>query len=258
MAEHKVRNLKESNKVTRIIVPVSGGKDSQVCLKLAVQEHGKENVRGVFCDTKFEHPLTYSHLDYMESLYGVKIDRINNGSVEDLVLKYKRFPSPRVRFCTDRLKIRTSKEYYKRAAEDGAFEVWYGMRSDESIQRAKRYADISADSLYMPHEVLPSSYPKYFGQKLGILFRLPILDWTERDVFEELNGEENPLYRQGERRVGCFPCLASSDRAKASSFNHDAFGESQYKKVLWLEETTGASVWSKKVDDKQGCLICSI
>lgn len=244
-----------------IYVPVSGGKDSQVCLKLAVEQHGKENVTGVFFDTKFEHPLTYSHLDYMESLYGVPIDRINNGSVEELVLKYKRFPGARSRFCTDRLKIQASKSYYKEKAVNGGFEVWYGMRSNESTQRAKRYADISAESLYMPHEVLPSSYPKYFGEKLGILFRLPILDWAEQDVFEELRGEENPLYRQGSKRVGCFPCLASGDKAKFNDFNHDEFGQEQYKKVMWLSEQIDRSVWTSKgmkQQEEQGCLICSM
>jgi 3'-phosphoadenosine 5'-phosphosulfate sulfotransferase (PAPS reductase)/FAD synthetase len=242
----------------RIIVPVSGGKDSQVCLKLAIEYAGKENVSGVFFDTKFEHPLTYQHVEFIESLYGVPIERINNGSVEDLVLKFKRFPGPRSRFCTDRLKIQASKNYYKEEAKKGPFEVWYGMRSDESRQRAKRYADVSSESLYMPHEVLPSSYPKYFGQKLGIMFRLPILDWSEQDVFDKLNGEENPLYAQGAKRVGCFPCLASSDKSKKADFLHDDFGRQQYQKVIWMEQQTGASVWAKKPDDNQQCLICSI
>lgn len=242
----------------RIIVPVSGGKDSQACLKLAVEKHGIANVSGVFFDTKFEHPLTYEHVDKIAAMYKVHIEKVNNGSVQDLVLKYKRFPGPRSRFCTDRLKIQASKIYYKEQAKEGPFEVWYGMRSDESKQRAKRYAQVDPDSLYAPHEVLPSSYPKYFKEKLGIMFRLPILSWSETDVFEYLNGEENPLYRQGARRVGCFPCLASSDKAKLNDFNHDAFGKQQYKKVLWMEQETGASVWSKKPDDNQQCLICQI
>ena len=40
----------------KCIVPVSGGKDSQCCLKLAVDEFGSDQVIGLFCDTKFEHP----------------------------------------------------------------------------------------------------------------------------------------------------------------------------------------------------------
>jgi len=242
----------------KIVVPISGGKDSQACLKLAIENFNKEDILGVFYDTKFEHPLTYEHVNNIEKLYGVKIEKVSGGSVEELVLKYKRFPGPRSRFCTDRLKIQQSKIFYKKLAEtNGPFEVWYGMRSNESRQRAKRYADISAESLYAPHEVLPSSYPKYFATKLNIKFRLPILDWTEEDVFEYLAGEENPLYKQGAKRVGCFPCLASSDKAKQKDFLHDDFGKQQYKKVLWLEQQTGASVWSKE-DSAQQCLICNI
>ncbi len=46
----------------KIVVPVSGGKDSQACLKMAVSEVGADHVIGLFCDTQFEHPLTYAHV----------------------------------------------------------------------------------------------------------------------------------------------------------------------------------------------------
>jgi len=124
--------------VTKIIVPVSGGKDSQACLKMALLEHGAANVIGLFCDTKFEHPLTYKHIDTMRELYGVRIDTVCGGSVIESCLDNKRFPSGTGRFCTDKLKIRETRIYLKNHAEKyGSAQVWYGMRTDESAQSRK-------------------------------------------------------------------------------------------------------------------------
>lgn len=240
-----------------ILVPISGGKDSQTCLKLAVQT-GKQ-VLGLFCDTQFEHPKTYSHIDWMEQHYGVKIDRVTAGSVEEKVLKYGRFPGGGARHCTDELKIQISKKYYKQLAEEqGGFEVWLGMRLNESHERKKRYDGKIDSELYPPHEIM-RKFPKYLA-KLGVMFRLPILEWSSDEVLAFLDGEQNPLYSEGFDRVGCFPCLAGGDKWKAKAFRHDDFGRQQYQKVIMLEQQIGKSVWTSKSGKEmgQGCLICSI
>ena len=46
----------------KIIVSFSGGKDSQACLIWAVEKYGAKNVQAVFCDTGWEHELTYKHI----------------------------------------------------------------------------------------------------------------------------------------------------------------------------------------------------
>ena len=251
----------------KVLVPVSGGKDSQSCLKLAVQEHGIDSVLGLFCDTKFEHPKTYDHVEYMKTLYRVEIVTVNGGSVIEKSLKYKRFPGGGARHCTDELKIRETKIFAKEFAENqGGFEIWYGMRSDESSEREKRYAGKVCDEVYEPHEVMPRKYPKYLG-KMGVRFRLPILHWSTLDVLEFLDGEQNPLYKEGFDRVGCFPCLASGDKWKEKAFNHDDFGRSQYAKVLDAQEKIKALggqgiIWTSQEgkfrNEAQGCLVCSI
>lgn len=148
-----------------VVVPVSGGKDSQVCLKLAVAQFGADRVRGLFCDTQFEHPKTYAHVEYMRQLYGVQIDVVTGGSVLEKTLKYKRFPGGGARHCTSELKIRETKIYCKSlAAVNGPFEVWYGMRSEEGTERRHRYAGKVSDELYAPHEIMPSKYPKYLAK----------------------------------------------------------------------------------------------
>jgi 3'-phosphoadenosine 5'-phosphosulfate sulfotransferase (PAPS reductase)/FAD synthetase len=247
----------------KIIVPVSGGKDSQACLKMAVEEYGSENVRGLFCDTHFEHPLTYQHILNIAARYGVRIDFVSGGTVIQKSLRYGRFPGGGARHCTDELKIRETKFYLKRLGEqEGITQVWYGMRHDESNARAKRYAYKDPDELYPAHEVLKNKYPKYL-EKMGFMFRLPIIDWYDNEVFEYLEGHHNPLYDQGFNRVGCFPCLASGDKWKIKAFEHDDFGKSQRIAVKQVEEEIGKSVFTSGIgaryeDDSQGCLICSI
>ena len=255
----------------KIVVPVSGGKDSQACLKLALTEYDPSEVLGLFCDTQFEHPLTYAHVDWMEQHYGVKIERITAGSVDEKVRKYKRFPGGGARHCTDELKIRPSKYFYKELAEkQGGFTVLYGMRLSESHERAKRYADKISTETYPPHMVL-AKYPQYLG-KLGVLFRMPIMEWSTEDVLDYLDGEQNPLYAQGFDRVGCFPCLAGGDKWKEKAFAHDDFGRSQRIRVKILEDEIGKNIFTSKggilrnstdqsdLFDKSysGCKICEI
>ena len=253
----------------KIVVPVSGGKDSQACLKLAVKEFGTEEVRGLFCDTQFEHPLTYAHVDKLRALYGnVQIDAVSGGSALEKTLKYKRFPGGGARHCTEELKMREAKLYYRALAlAQGGFEVWLGMRSGESSARAKRYADVTETDLREPHAVFPNKFPKYLAA-MGVMFRLPILDWAEDDVFDYLDGEESPLYGFGFPRVGCFPCLASGDKWKEKAFTFDDFGRSQLAKVQLMETQIGHSVWKSKTnlekypineaEDQSGCAICAI
>ena len=237
-----------------IVVPVSGGKDSQACLKMAIEEYGAENVIGLFCDTKWEHPLTYQHVKNLGKIYEVDIYWINAGSVEQMVQKYKRFPASNIRFCTSKLKIEPSKWFYADLSERFAFQVWYGMRSGESNKRKSRYAEKENNEIYPPHEVL-QAYPQYLGKR-GVRFKLPILSWSDNQVFNYLDGLENPLYASGFRRVGCFPCLASTPNDHKNSFNIDDFGNQQKQRIIKLE-----LIINKKHDPartEQMCMFCQI
>lgn len=247
----------------KILVPVSGGKDSQACLKLAVETHPANEVRGLFCDTQFEHPVTYRHVEWMANHYGVEIDTVCAGSVEDQCIKHGRFPGGGARFCTEELKIWPTKRYAKALAEQqGGFEIWYGMRLDESPERRTRYAGKVCDELYAPHEVM-RKYPKYL-EKLGVMMRLAILDWTEEDVKDFVGRQYlNPLYADGFERVGCFPCQAAGDAHKERAYQYDDFGREQYRKVIRIASQIGKNPFTSKGgqirnNPDQGCLICAI
>lgn len=247
----------------KVLVPISGGKDSQASLKLALEHYPASEVRGLFCDTKFEHPVTYRHVENIARWYGVEVETVSSGSVEQQSLKHGRFPGGGARFCTEELKIWPTKRYCKALAEQqgSGFEVWYGMRAEESAERAKRYAGKVCDEVYPPHEVL-RKYPQYLA-KMGVMFRLCILDWSEREVLDYLDGKENPLYAEGFPRVGCFPCLASGDKWKAKAFKHDDFGREQLAKVVTISARIGKSPWTSKggkaaYEDGAGCALCAI
>lgn len=160
------------------------------------------------------------------------------------------------RFCTKNLKVRPSKRFYKKFAEQhGGFEVWIGVRKDESAARKKRYAGCVGEELVAPNDFM-EEYPKFL-QKMGVMFRLPVIDWSEKDVFEYLDGQENPLYSHGSKRVGCYPCLAAGDDQMIDAFSHDDFGRNQWRKVQFLQEKTGHSALRGEVGGN-GCSICSM
>ncbi len=247
----------------RVVVPLSGGKDSQACLKLALQKYSPNEIRGLFCDTQFEHPLTYAHIETIKRLYGIEIDVRTGGSVLEKCLKYGRFPGGGSRHCTDYLKIQVTKKYLNELADtQGAFEVWYGMRSGESSDRKKRYSNKTHNEKYAPHEIMPGKYPKYLFAK-GVEFRLPILNWTTEQVIAFVGKNElNPLYESFDR-VGCFPCLASKDSNMAKAFSFDAFGKEQYVAVAKVAETIKKPIFRNKnmrlaESLSSPCMICSI
>ncbi len=249
----------------KCVVPISGGRDSQACLKLAVEHFDRSEIRGLFCDTQYEHPITYAHIAWMSEYYGVKIDTVCDGDVLEKSAKYGRFPGGGARHCTDELKIRPTKIYVKQLAElqGEGFEVWYGMRSQESAAREKRYAGKVPGDLYWPHEVMPNKYPKYL-MKMGVSFRLCVLDWSEREVTEFCGWDNlNPLYHAGFPRVGCFPCLASGDKWKEKAFQYDDFGNGQLIRTRQVADEIGKDIFTSKGGkarnaDNPGCLVCSM
>ena len=247
----------------KCLVPISGGRDSQACLKLATEHFDRSEILGMFCDTKYEHPKTYAHIAWMAEYYGVKIVTITAGDVLEKSAKYGRFPGGGARHCTDELKIVPTKKFCKALAEQqGGFEVWYGMRTQESAARAKRYDGKLPGELYPPHLVIPSKYPKYLN-KLSVWFRLCVIDWSEQQVTECVGWDNlNPLYHDGFPRVGCFPCLASGDKWKEKAFQYDDFGAGQLIRTRQVSEEIKKDIFTSiggkaRNADSPGCLVCT-
>lgn len=122
----------------KLIVPISGGKDSQATLLYCIDKYGFENLETVFCDTKWEHELTYNHLQYIVDKSGVNYQILSSNKYDgfvDLCKKKKRFPASQVGFCTIELKIVPMIDYVLSLEE--SIIIFQGIRGDESKKRSK-------------------------------------------------------------------------------------------------------------------------
>ena len=213
----------------KVLVAFSGGKDSQASLIWAIKKYGLDNVEAVFCDTGWENPVTYDHIMDVCKNLGVKVVGLKskkyNGMI-DLAKKKKRFPSVRARFCTEELKIKPFIDYILTHNEH--LLIVQGIRGGESEARAK----LKAECYYFKNYFYtPMKFNKYGKLIKGKKFTYrkkevyefcknfandvirPVFDFTGQQVMDYIldNGQKpNPLYYEGFKRVGCFPCIMCS------------------------------------------------
>ncbi len=248
--------------LTKVIVPVSGGKDSQACLTLAIEKVGKENVIAVFNDTGWEHPLTYQHLDVLSEYHGITIHKTVGGkrgkTLPELIIDMGRFPFGLGRFCTMYLKQYAFRDWYKDHLFDGEtnYEVWFGMRTDESGQRARKYAHIISTELYDMEDLFPNRYNKKLRATLKV--RLPIVDWATDEVFSFLRTKGEPineLYSEGTNdRVGCYPCMLAGKKVQAKMLA-TPFGQQRLEEIRVLEKKIGKR-YEMHGTDQGSCELC--
>ena len=167
----------------RHILSLSGGKDSTA---LAIYMRDKvPEMEYVFCDTAKELPETYDYLDKLEAYLGKAVTRLKNDpEIFDTMLKIRGgfLPSPRMRWCTEQLKIRVFEKY----VGDQSVVNYIGIRADEN-----RKGNISNKSN------LQSRYP-FIEDGL-----------TKDDITHllEQSGLGLPDYYRWRSRSGCYFCF---------------------------------------------------
>lgn len=177
-----------------VIVSFSGGKDSLVVLDLAVKHYGRDIVLPVYVDTGVDFPITRKYVEEVSRYYGVDI-RVEYAPVKENVEKHG-LPTKTNRWCT-LLKTsafnRVVNEYLERGYK---VLVLVGDRDAESEKRARK--------------------PPVRKRK-RYLEATPIKQWSTIHVqlYTWINKlPENPLYRMGFYRLGCYICPALTSLEK--------------------------------------------
>ena len=206
---------------TKQIVGFSGGIDSQATARWVINRYGTDDTILVNSDAGGnEHPITTEFIAW----YGATIHPVvpvyakvadywatpgmaeKRGYDPSAILTFSllaeikgRFPSTKVRFCTDELKLKPQLVWLRDNFGVGApYEGWDYVR----------YSGVRRDESEARKDALFQEWDKYFD----CLLRQPLADWTKPMCFsycETHDGRYNELYKLGFGRVGCAPCINS-------------------------------------------------
>lgn len=211
----------------KVLVTFSGGKDSLAAL-LWTREHITKNFTTVFCDTGWEHPLTYEYIQRIADKLHLDLVTLKSKKYDgmvDLARKKTRWPSTWARFCTEELKTKPMIDYVLDEVKKNVLIV-QGIRASESPSRAKMQAQCTYFKYYFePYGYDKQGKPKKhsyrgrevraFREKFADDLLRPVFDWSAKQVIDYILAaglEPNPLYRMGYKRVGCWPCVMANQR----------------------------------------------
>ena len=261
-----IRNLYLADDIPWVI-GYSGGKDSTATLQLvwfALQELPEEQLTKVVhvinTDTMVESPViekwvekSLKMMDDASSKIKSKVDslfvthrltpEVDNTYWVNFIGRGYPFPRKKLRWCTDRLKIKPVNKFVKeKIAEHGEIILVLGTRKAESANRAKTmtyYEKKRVRELLSPNPTLANE-----------LVFSPLEDWTNNDVWVFLMQYENPwglsnnelqtLYMSatedkecpmvtdksqptcGQSRFGCWVCtMVEKDKSMEAMISND-------------------------------------
>ncbi|WP_272545666.1 phosphoadenosine phosphosulfate reductase family protein [Burkholderia cepacia] len=225
------------------VVSLSGGKDSTATLLVALELHGRENVRAVFADTGNEHESTYEYaLEYLPRALGISVDvvradfadefatkranlaRIAAGEPESAVYGKREFMyawTPEAAARALDLLHPTGNPFLDLCMVRGGFPSRKRQFCTEYLKRnplteyqlglidqgftVESWQGVRADESDARRWL-----PPYEARGGHYSVYRPILRWNVDDVFEAHAAagiRANPLYRAGMARVGCMPCI---------------------------------------------------
>ena len=258
----------------KIIVTFSGGKDSLAAL-LWVREHITTNFTTVFCDTGWEHPLTYEYINRIADRLNLDLVTLKSPKYDgmvDLARQKKRWPSTRARFCTEELKTKPTIDYVLDEVQDNMLMI-QGIRAAESASRAK----MSAQCTYFKYYFEPYGYDKNgkpkkhsyrgkdvraFREKFADDLLRPVFDWSAQQVIDYILAaglEPNPLYTMGYKRVGCWPCVMANQREILNIAQRTYSGNSKLRRRVALlffrprQDTRPRDYQRREISDNKRC-----
>ena len=236
--EYSINLLRKSEKMALKMDPengfylaFSGGKDSQALYHIA-------KMAGV----RFKAHMNLTSIDPPEVIRFVKkfypdVELIKpKMSIYDMALKKHMLPTRVMRWCCAE---------YKEMSGGGKVTL-IGIRNSESARRAKR-KEVSTEIKRKRTEESFDQWSKHeekmvacVGGKDKILIS-PIINWTERDVWEFLNSNNIPhcsLYDEGYKRIGCILCPMSNRKQKIKDCKR--FPHVQHKWIQTIQKLIDA------------------
>lgn len=206
----------------KILVPFSGGKDSQATLLYVCEKYGSKNVIAVFCDTKWEHDITYNHIKYVVDKIGCQFVNLLSEKYDgfvDLAKKKKRMPSLKARFCTTELKVIPMIDYIL-SLQDNVL-IFQGIRADESESRSQMSEQCTFFKYYFqPYQTNTMIVEKYTSmkKKLSLVQRNKL----EKAQARLLLGKEDPKFHTYRKKDVFAFCKLYADDIDRPFFNSTA------------------------------------
>lgn len=194
-----------------LMITYSGGKDSDICVELAIRSGINFEVHNSHTTADAPETVRYIRQRFKEwESEGIKCEiskpmyKGKRTSMWDLIVKKGMPPARLMRYCCAVLKETAGK---KRA-------ISTGVRRAESAKRSNRgiYETITpkiSDRIILNNDNDDRRQVIERCEMKGEIVINPIIDWKDSDVWEYIRSEKltvNPLYQCGFNRVGCIGC----------------------------------------------------
>lgn len=207
-----------------LVICYSGGKDSQVLLRLAldsgIEFTARHNVTTVDApETIRTIRETFKKLETL----GIETDLNHPEITMWQLIPQKRMPPTRlVRYCCEYLKERNSKNTFIATGVRRAESTKRGARETFDVVNKRRdLQEHYGDEVFLAND---NTETRRTIERCAIKSTMcvnPLIDWTDAQVlrfYSEHCDVHNPLYELGFSRVGCIGCPMASTKQRQKEF----------------------------------------
>lgn len=180
----------------KVIVNVSGGKDSTVAVLETLKLYRLEDITLCWQDTGAEYAETEAHVGLLAATFGLPLVTLRHPEGFFGLAERRGFwPTPDCRHCTGYLKRDVFASWLRKNREGDETVVVSGIRADESRSRAKLPEWRKSDELSTKQHT--------------VHLWNPCLDMTAQQVFDRIEAEGLPLHPCYEfsPRCSCWLCI---------------------------------------------------